>query len=358
VPPARRKGIISIAVSLKPLGWLLAGFWCKTAARNHAQILRTETIPVSNPAGAPPARLRLGTRGSPLALAQAHDVKARLIAAHGAAAPEVEIVVIKTSGDLIQDRALSEAGGKGLFTKELDSALLQGDVDLAVHSAKDLPTFMPDGLTIAGYLPREDARDAWISDKASGPRELPPGSIVGTASLRRSAMLLRLRPDLAIRLLRGNVETRLAKLARGEIDATILALAGLKRLKLTDKATRLLDPRDFVPAVGQGAIAITARSEDAPVAAALAPILDHATGVALACERALLQVLDGSCHTPIGGHARLEGDNLHLHAMILRPDGSRFFETEVKGSAADPIELGELAARQLLTQAPPGFLKV
>ncbi len=300
--------------------------------------------------------MRIGTRGSPLALAQAEQVKQKLADAHGAQAPELDIVVIKTSGDLIQDRALAEAGGKGLFTKELDSALERGDIDIAVHSAKDLPTFLPQGLEISGYLPREDVRDAWISTKADDPRALPPGSIVGTASLRRSAMLLRLRPDLAITLLRGNVETRLAKLARGEIDATILAIAGLRRLGLADRATRLLDAADFIPAVGQGAIGITARRDDGPVAAALRPILDPATGVALACERALLQVLDGSCRTPIGGHAWLAGDDLHLRAIILRPDGSESFATEVSGPRAEAITLGENAARELLAQAPPGFL--
>lgn len=283
-------------------------------------------------------------------------MKRKLATAPGASAPELEIVPIRTTGDTIQDRALAAAGGKGLFTKELDDALLRGDIDFAVHSAKDLPTFLPHGISIAGYLAREDVRDAWISAKADDPRGLPPGSIVGTASLRRSAMLLRLRPDLAITLLRGNVETRLAKLARGEVDATILALAGLKRLGLADKATRLLDPADFVPAVGQGAIGITMRSDDAPVAAALQPILDQATGVALACERALLQVLDGSCRTPIGGHAWLDNDMLHLRAIILRPDGSQFFGIEMEGSPSDAISLGEKAARSLLKQAPPGFL--
>lgn len=283
-------------------------------------------------------------------------MKRKLATAQGASAPELEIVPIRTTGDTIQDRALAAAGGKGLFTKELDDALLRGDIDFAVHSAKDLPTFLPHGISIAGYLAREDVRDAWISAKADDPRGLPPGSIVGTASLRRSAMLLRLRPDLAITLLRGNVETRLAKLARGEVDATILALAGLKRLGLADKATRLLDPADFVPAVGQGAIGITMRSDDAPVAAALQPILDQATDVALACERALLQVLDGSCRTPIGGHAWLDNDMLHLRAIILRPDGSQFFEIEMEGSPSDAISLGEKAARSLLKQAPPGFL--
>jgi hydroxymethylbilane synthase len=321
-----------------------------------AQIGRISAIPDSHAAGAAPAHLKIGTRGSPLALAQAEEVKKKLLAAYGSEAPRLDIVVIKTSGDLIQDRALAESGGKGLFTKELDNALLRSEIDLAVHSAKDLPTFLPAGLGIVGYLPREDARDAWVSIKADEPRALPPGSIVGTASLRRSAMLLRLRPDLAITLLRGNVQTRLDKLTHGEIDATILALAGLKRLNLADRARRLLDPAEFIPAVGQGAIAITTRSEDAPVAAALAPILDEATGIELACERALLQVLDGSCRTPIGGHARLDGDVLHLQAIILRPDGSQHFETQMQGPAAEAIKIGEDAARQLLAQAPPGFL--
>ncbi|HEY0145502.1 MAG TPA: hydroxymethylbilane synthase [Methylovirgula sp.] len=315
-------------------------------------------MPDSLAAGALPARLRIGTRGSRLALTQADQVTKSIAAALGAQTPLMEIIVIRTTGDQIQDRALGESGGKGLFTKELDSALMHGDIDLAVHSAKDLPTYLPQGIDIVGYLPREDARDAWISNKAKDPRTLPSGSVVGTASLRRSAMLLRLRPDLAITLLRGNVETRLAKIERGEIDATILALAGLKRLNFTDKATGLLDTHDFVPAVGQGAIAITVRSGDAPVAAALKPILDAETAVALACERALLQVLDGSCRTPIGGHAWLENDVLHLRAIILRPDGSQHFATQVQGSPADPQHLGESAARELLAQAPPGFLAV
>ena len=236
-------------------------------------------------------------------------MKQRLADAHGTQAPELDIVVIKTSGDLIQDRALAEAGGKGLFTKELDSALERDNIDLAVHSAKDLPTFLPQGIEISGYLPREDVRDAWISTR---PTTRAPCRR-GASSARPpcgAARTVRLRPDLAITLLRGNVETRLAKLARGEIDATILAVAGLKRLGLPDRATRLLDAADFIPAVGQGAIGITARRDDGPVAAALRPILDHATGVALACERALLQVLDGSCRTPIGGHAWLRRDHL------------------------------------------------
>jgi hydroxymethylbilane synthase len=291
-----------------------------------------------------------------LALAQANEVARRLAAIHPA--QEFEIVPLKTTGDTIQDRPLSEAGGKGLFTKELDSALERGEIDIAVHSAKDLPTFLPESIEIIGYLPREDARDAFISPKAPDLRALPTGALVGTASPRRGALLKRLRPDLTVTLLRGNVETRLAKLARGEVDATILALAGLNRLGLADRATKVLDCADFVPAVGQGAIGITGRRGDVTVKSVLGPILDRATGVALCCERALLRVLDGSCRTPIGGHAHLEGATLALHAIILRPDGTQSFETRVSGHEAQAEALGESAGHDLLARAPKGFVEV
>lgn len=257
---------------------------------------------------------------------------------------------------MIQDRPLSEAGGKGLFTKELDLALERGTIDIAVHSAKDLPTILPQTIDIVGCLPREDVRDAWIS-AAPDPQSLPKGARVGTASLRRSALLKRLRPDLEVSLLRGNVETRLNKVARGELDATILALAGLRRLGLDGKATKLLDCAEFVPAVGQGAIAITARRDDSKVAELLQPILDADTAVALRCERALLRILDGSCRTPIGGYAHLEGNDLNLHAIILRPDGSQYFEANVSGPRTEAENLGERAARDLLARAPEKFLQ-
>jgi hydroxymethylbilane synthase len=233
--------------------------------------------------------------------------------------------------------------------------LLDARIDLAVHSAKDLPTLLPEGIEIAGYLRREDVRDAWVSPKAHDPRGLPQGAVVGTASPRRAALVKRLRPDLQIALLRGNVGTRLDKVARGEIDATLLALAGLKRLGLADRATSLLDPADFVPAVGQGAIAVTTRSGEADVAALLGPIFDAPTGLALRCERALLRVLDGSCRTPIGGFAQVQGPEIALHAIILMPDGSQFFETKLCGPANEADSLGESAARSLLAQAPDGF---
>ncbi|MGH6847708.1 MAG: hydroxymethylbilane synthase, partial [Methylocella sp.] len=217
-----------------------------------------------------------------MALAQARELVDRLEAVHGIGIGAIEIVAIKTSGDTILNLPLSEAGGKGLFTKELDLALAQGNIEMAVHSAKDLPTFLPAGIEIAGYLPRADVRDAWISPHAAHPLKLPPGSVVGTASLRRGAMVRRLRPDVRIALLRGNVETRLAKVTKGEVAATLLALAGLTRLGLEAAATAVLDAREFVPAPGQGAIAITVRAGDDAVRAFLSPVLDAATGVALA----------------------------------------------------------------------------
>jgi hydroxymethylbilane synthase len=296
--------------------------------------------------------IRIGTRGSPLALAQARMVRDAL-AAQGVG--EIEIVSIRTSGDRIQDRPLSEAGGKGLFTKEIEESLLVGTIDLAVHSAKDMPTLLPDGLMLVACLPREDVRDAFISRKAASLRALPQGAVVGTASLRRQAMVTRLRPDVSVVPLRGNVETRLRKLEAGEVDATLLALAGLKRLGLADKATALLDAQEFLPAVGQGAITIEARVDDGATRALLAKV-DHAdTSVALACERAFLAVLDGSCRTPIAGHAVLTADAISFRGMILRPDGSEAFETSRAGSRRDATELGADAGAELKRRAPADF---
>jgi hydroxymethylbilane synthase len=294
----------------------------------------------------------IGTRGSPLALAQAHMVRAALTAKNAGA---IEIVVIRTSGDRIQDRPLSEAGGKGLFTKEIEEALLAGTIDLAVHSAKDMPTLLPDGLMLAACLPREDVRDAFISRGAPSLRDLPQGAAVGTASLRRQAMVKRLRPDVSTVVLRGNVETRLRKLETGEVDATLLALAGLKRLGLADKATALLDVQEFLPAVGQGAITIEARENDERTRALLAKI-DHAdTSVALGCERAFLGVLDGSCRTPIAGHAVLNDDGVSIRGMILRPDGSEAHETSRTGNRRDAVALGADAGAELKRRAPANF---
>jgi len=296
--------------------------------------------------------VRIGTRGSPLALTQADMVRDALTAQNAGA---IEIVTIRTSGDRIQDRPLSEAGGKGLFTKEIEEALLAGAIDLAVHSAKDMPTVLPAGLMLAACLPREDVRDAFISRGAPSLRDLPQGAVVGTASLRRQAMVKRLRPDVSVVPLRGNVETRLRKLEAGEVDATLLALAGLRRLGLADKATALLDAQEFLPAVGQGAITIEARADDARMRALLATI-DHAdTSVALGCERAFLAVLDGSCRTPIAGHAMLDGDAMTFRGMILRPDGSEAYETTRAGNRRDGEALGADAGAELKRRAPPDF---
>src|SRR5919112_2389764 len=302
------------------------------------------------------ATLEIGTRGSPLALAQAHETQDRLAAALGWSVEQLPLSIIKTTGDAIQDRPLSEAGGKGLFTKELDIALLEGSIDLAVHSAKDLPTTLPEGIVIAGFLPREDVRDAFISRRFGGLRDLPQGAVVGSASLRRQAQVRRLRPDLQVTLLRGNVQTRLAKLERGEVDATLLAMAGLRRLGLTDHVTTTLETDDFLPAVGQGAIAVAIRAEDERVREALAPILDGPTGHALAAERAFLTILDGSCRTPIAGHAHLVGDELVFRGLVLRPDGSERLEVSRRGAVADAVPLGREAGTELRTRMPPGFL--
>jgi hydroxymethylbilane synthase len=300
--------------------------------------------------------LRIGTRGSPLALAQAHEVRRLLAVANGCVESRFEIVVIRTTGDMIQDRPLSEAGGKGLFTKEIDAAMLNGEIDVAVHSSKDLPTFLPEGVTIAGYLPREDVRDAFVSARADSLAALPQGATLGTASLRRLAQVKRLRPDIRATLLRGNVETRLRKAEAGEVDATLLAYAGLKRLGLAHRATALLDIDAFLPAVGQGAIGLTARANDAATHLALSGIVDAETGVALAAERAFLAVLDGSCRTPIAGHARVAAGGIAFRGMVLRPDGSEVFEVEAAGAVADAQRLGAEAGRDLLGRLPPGVL--
>jgi hydroxymethylbilane synthase len=300
----------------------------------------------------------LGTRGSPLALAQAQETRRRLAAAHGWDEARVAIAVIRTSGDVIQDRPLAEAGGKGLFTKEIDSALLDGRIDFAVHSAKDLPTALPDGVALVGFLPREDPRDALVSALADTIAGLPRSARLGAASLRRRAQALRLRSDLRVELLRGNVETRLAKAESGAIDATLLAMAGLKRLGLAHRARAALDVEAFLPAVGQGAIALAARSGDAPTREALAAIDDAATATALAAERAYLAVLDGSCRTPIAGHARLEDGRLVLRGQVLREDGSETFEARVAGAPADAARIGAEAGRDLLGRLPPGVLAV
>ena len=300
--------------------------------------------------------LRLGTRGSPLALTQTGLVRDALAKAVPAlAAPgAIEIVAIKTTGDVIQDRPLSEAGGKGLFVKEIEEALLQGRIDAAVHSMKDMPIAQPPGLAIAAFLPREDARDVLIADLARID-DLPQGAIVGTSALRRKALLLHRRPDLQIVTLRGNVDTRLAKRAAGTVQATILALAGLKRLGKTGVGTPIPEA-EMLPAVGQGAVCIEARENDAQTRGWLAAIDHEPTAVCVRAEHAMLVVLDGSCRTPIAGHAILTGGELHLRGLIARPDGSEVIATERRGSIADAAALGRDAGEELKRRGGPGFL--
>lgn len=300
--------------------------------------------------------VRIGTRGSPLALAQAGMVKSALAAAHPALAP-AEIVVIKTTGDQIQDRALSEIGGKGLFTKEIEEALIEGRIDLAVHSMKDVPTQLPEGLEIACLLEREDPRDVLISRSGKSIATLPQGAVIGSASLRRQAQLLALRPDLKVVTLRGNVGTRLAKLDKGDADATLLALAGLKRLGKADVATAILDMTEMLPAVAQGAIGLEIRAADRRMRDLLQPLHHIATEVAVAAERACLAELEGSCRTPIAAYARLTPDGqLHLRALIALPDGSRIHRDERSGPASDAERLGRDSGRHLKSLAGPDFL--
>jgi hydroxymethylbilane synthase len=297
----------------------------------------------------------IGTRGSPLAQAQAHEVRDRLARAHQVAPERIAIKTIRTSGDAIQDRPLFDVGGKGLFTKEIEEALLAGSIDCAVHSSKDVPTFLPDETWLPAFLPREDVRDVFISPRAASLDDLPAGSTVGTASLRRQAMVLRLRPDLKVNTLRGNVETRLRKLDAGEADATLLALAGLNRLGLQDKATRILETEEFLPAVGQGAIAIESRRDDDRINAFVKAIGDSETEVALSAERSFLALLDGSCRTPIGGHCRVNGDRIYFRGLIISPDGTQSYETAREGTRAEAVALGADAAHELRERAGEKF---
>jgi hydroxymethylbilane synthase len=298
----------------------------------------------------------IGTRGSPLALWQARHVRECLMDAHSLGEGDVDLAVITTSGDRIQDQPLRDLGGKGLFTKEIDEALLRGDVALAVHSMKDLPTTLPDGLSIAAVLPRADVRDAFLSPKAASLMELPPGAVVGTSSLRRGAQVKRRRPDLRVIDFRGNVETRLRKLDEGVADATLLAMAGLDRLGLASKAASALSADEMLPAVAQGAIAVLARTGDEETHALLAPLNDPDTETAVTCERAFLARLDGSCRTPIAGLAEIADGILRFRGLILSPGGAEWHDIEVTGAAANAEALGRDAGDELLVRAGPNFL--
>lgn len=303
----------------------------------------------------PSAPLRIGTRGSPLALAQAHETRDRLMTAHGLPLEAFEIVVIKVTGDQIQDKALREIGGKGLFTREIEDALLAGGIDIAVHSMKDMPVLQPHGLVLDCYLPREDVRDAFVSTQVARIADLPQGATVGSSSLRRRAQLAHRRPDLTLVEFRGNVQTRLKKLEEGVAVATFLAMAGLNRLGRSEVARGAIEPDEMLPAVAQGAIGIERRGNDAPVQSLLDAIHHRDTGLRLAAERQFLATLDGSCETPIAGLALLEGDQLWLRGEILRPDGSEVLRGERRGGVTEGVAMGEDLARELLSQAPKGF---
>ncbi len=299
--------------------------------------------------------MRIGTRGSPLAMAQAYETRARLAAAFEIPQAAFEIVVIKVTGDIIQDRPLKDIGGKGLFTREIEEDLLAGKIDIAVHSMKDMPTIQPGGLLLDTYLPREDPRDAFVAPTLSALDQLAQGAVVGTSSLRRRAQLLHQRPDLQVVEFRGNVQTRLKKLADGKAECTFLAVAGLNRLGMQHVPATPIDDTLMLPAVAQGAIGIERRAGDIDTEAMLAAIHDTPTGQRLAAERAFLLTLDGSCETPIAGLATLDGDTLHLRGEVLRPDGSEALSGERSGPISDGGLMGVDLAQDLLAQAGPGF---
>jgi hydroxymethylbilane synthase len=298
---------------------------------------------------------RIGTRGSPLALAQAHEARDRLMAAHGLPEEMFEIVVLTTTGDRITDRSLAAIGGKGLFTLELEEKLASGDLDLAVHSAKDMPTVLPEGLYLSAFLPREDIRDAVIGRTAPKLIELPHGATVGSASLRRQALIRRMRPDLNVVIFRGAVETRLRKLDEGQVDATLLALAGLKRLGKVSVITDILDPDTFPPAPAQGAICIESRIGDQRTDDLIAPINDPTTFDTVSCERAFLAALDGSCRTPIGGYAICEGDLIKFCGLIITPDGRNQHSVTTDGHRRDAAALGTRAGQDIRARAGSSF---
>jgi len=303
----------------------------------------------------PTSILRLGSRGSPLALVQARQAQSAIAQACGVAPEAIKIEVIRTTGDKIQDGPLADAGGKGLFTKEIEEALLAGVIDVAVHSSKDLPAFLPARLMLAAFLPREDPRDALVCGKADSLRELPHNALVGTSSPRRKALLKRVRPDLRIAPLRGNVETRLRKIEAGEVDATVLAAAGLKRLGLLSAASAVLEVEEFLPAAGQGAIALETRANDDRIRALAAAITDADTATALAAERAFLAALGGSCRTPIAGHAQIKDDTVSFRGLIATIDGSDVVEVFRQGRRADAAALGADAGHDVKARAGAGF---
>ena len=303
----------------------------------------------------PKSPLRIGTRGSPLALAQAYETRERLSTAFGLSRDSFEIVVIKTTGDKVLNRPLKEIGGKGLFTKEIEEALLQESIDIAVHSMKDMPVQQPDGLILDTFLPREDVRDAFVSRIHKSLADIPQGATVGTSSLRRKAQLMSKRPDLKIVEFRGNVQTRLKKLDDGVAECTFLAVAGLNRLKMEDIITAPISTDEMLPAVAQGAIGIERREKDIKVATMLEAIHNSTTGLLLSAERAFLEALDGSCETPIAGLAEFKNENLRFRGEILKTDGSEVYSDEQVVSKEDATLVGIEMAHKLLSQAGNDF---
>ncbi|WP_163848652.1 hydroxymethylbilane synthase [Pseudooceanicola aestuarii] len=303
----------------------------------------------------PAQPLKIGTRGSPLAVAQAEETRRRIATAFDLPDDAFEICPISTSGDRIQDRPLKEVGGKGLFTREIEQAMITGEIDIAVHSMKDMPVLQPSGLVLDCYLPREDFRDAFVSTAYAGLADIPAGTRVGTSSLRRRAQVLVARPDLEVVEFRGNVQTRLRKLADNVAGATFLAMAGLNRLDMAHVARGPLMPEEMLPAIAQGAIGVERRADDRRAAALLEAIHDPATAEQLAAERAFLARLDGSCETPIAGLAEVTGGTLRLRGEILRPDGSERLCDDRSAPVADGAELGRAMAAEMLTLAGPGF---
>ncbi|AQS42279.1 MAG: Porphobilinogen deaminase [Candidatus Tokpelaia hoelldobleri] len=299
--------------------------------------------------------VKIGTRSSKLALVQACEVRERLMQAHDMPQTAFEIVPMSTAGDRMLDRSLAEIGGKGLFTEEIETALANGHIDIAVHSTKDMPTVLPQGLHLSTFLKREDPRDAFIGRSVKRLADLPQGARVGLPSLRRQALIRNLRPDLDIVLFRGNVQSRLKKLHDGVVEGTFLALAGLKRLGLQDAATQIMDSGEFLPAPGQGAIAIESRIADKRIDSLLAPLADRTTHLQLACERSFLAALDGSCRTPLGALALIDGDNLHFSGMIATPGGTVMHRIKLAGAVKDAASIGKEAALKLREQAGDAF---
>ncbi|MEW7007937.1 hydroxymethylbilane synthase [Lentilitoribacter sp. EG35] len=300
---------------------------------------------------------KIGTRGGALALIQAEDVRKKLMLAHDLPESAFEIVILSTKADRMTNQPLSEIGGKGLFTLELEEKLIDGSLDFAVHCVKDMATKLPEGLYLSAYLEREDPRDVLIGGAANTISELPENALIGTSSLRRQALIRRIRPDLRVTLFRGLVGTRLQKLADGEVDATLLALAGLKRLKIEDKATEILEIDTFLPAPGQGAICIESKIGNSHIDELIAPLNDPTTETCILCERAFLRALDGSCRTPIAGHAQLIDQKIHFSGKILNDDGSLVYETQVTGNANDADTIGKDAGETLRAQAGDDFFK-